>query len=204
MVVVCGVASTMLYVGMNILVPMQWPGYSWISQTISELSAIDAPTRSLWLPLGFLYALLVFAFGLGLQRAPGLNRRTRAIGGLLLIYSVVGLFWPPMHLRGAEPTLTDSLHLVWAAATSALIIAAIVTGTNALGGRFRVYSYVTLGMVLLFGALTAGEAPRIGVGLPTPWIGLWERIAIGAFMLWLAVLAVAVGVHPRRDRVASA
>ena len=46
---VCGILSSLLYVAMTIFVAMQWEGYSSISQTISELSAIGAPTRSLGL-----------------------------------------------------------------------------------------------------------------------------------------------------------
>ena len=46
---VCGILSSLLYVAMTVLVAMQWEGYSSASQTISELSAIGAPTRSLWL-----------------------------------------------------------------------------------------------------------------------------------------------------------
>ena len=42
----CGLAASLLYVAMNVFVPMQWDAYSSFSQTISELSAIDAPTRS--------------------------------------------------------------------------------------------------------------------------------------------------------------
>ena len=43
---ICGIASSLLYVAMNVFVPMQWEGYSSASQTVSELSAIGAPTRS--------------------------------------------------------------------------------------------------------------------------------------------------------------
>jgi hypothetical protein len=51
---VCGILSSLLYVAMNVLVAMEWEGYSSVSQTISELSAIGAPTRSLWvLPAAF-------------------------------------------------------------------------------------------------------------------------------------------------------
>jgi hypothetical protein len=35
----CGVLSSLLYVAMNVFVPMQWPGYSSAAQTVSELSA---------------------------------------------------------------------------------------------------------------------------------------------------------------------
>ena len=49
---VCGILSSLLYIAMNVFVPMQWDGYSSASQTVSELSAIGAPTRSLWAALG--------------------------------------------------------------------------------------------------------------------------------------------------------
>ena len=42
---VSGIVSSLLYVAMNIFVAMQWEGYSSASQTVSELSAIGAPTR---------------------------------------------------------------------------------------------------------------------------------------------------------------
>jgi hypothetical protein len=37
--------------------------------------------------------------------------------------------------------------------------------------------------------LTFVEAPRLQANLPTPWIGLWERVNISVFLLWIAVLA---------------
>ena len=44
-------------------------------------------------------------------------------------------------------------------------------------------------VLLAFGALTFVEAPRLEANLPTPWIGLWERINICVFLLWVVVLA---------------
>ena len=46
---ICGILSSLLYAGMTVFIAMQWEGYSSASQTVSELSAIGAPTRSLWL-----------------------------------------------------------------------------------------------------------------------------------------------------------
>ena len=59
---VCGILSSLLYVAMNVFVAMQWEGYSSVSQTVSELSAIGAPTRSLWVLPGAVYTVLVTAF----------------------------------------------------------------------------------------------------------------------------------------------
>ena len=41
----------------------------------------------------------------------------------------------------------------------------------------------------MFGVLTFLEAPNVDKNLPTPFIGLWERINIAAFMIWLLVFA---------------
>jgi hypothetical protein len=43
---VCGILSSLLYAAMLVVVPIQDASYSSISQTVSELSAIGAPTRS--------------------------------------------------------------------------------------------------------------------------------------------------------------
>jgi len=56
---------------MLVFVAMRWEGYSSASQTVSELSAIGAPTRSLWVPLGAVYTLLVTAFGWGVLVSAG-------------------------------------------------------------------------------------------------------------------------------------
>jgi hypothetical protein len=34
------------------------------------------------------------------------------------------------------------------------------------------------------------EGTRIAANLPTPWIGVWERINIATFMLWVVVFAI--------------
>ena len=110
---ICGILSSLLYVAMNVFVAMQWEGYSSASQTVSELSAIGAPTRSLWVLLGMAYTLLVSAFGWGVWASARRNRALRVVGGLMVAYGFIGLAWPfaPMHLRGAELTLTDTMHL---------------------------------------------------------------------------------------------
>jgi hypothetical protein len=189
---ICGILSSLLYAAMNIFVPMQWEGYSSASQTVSELSALGAPTRSLWVPLGIVYTLLLTAFGWGVRAHARWNRPLRIAGSLMIAQGVIGLFWPPMHLRGTEPTLTDTLHIVWSVATVLLMMLAIGFGAAALGRQFRLYSIATFVIFVVFGTLTGIDGPRIAANLPTPWIGVWERINIAAFMLWVANLALAL------------
>ncbi len=198
-----GVLSSLLYVVMNVVAAVRYPGYDPSSQTVSELSAIGAPTRTLWVSWGVIYDLLVALFGLGVWRAATGNRYLRILGCLLTAYGVLGFFWPPMHLRGVLPSLTDALHIGWAIATVLLMVLAILYGSAALGMTFRLYSLATLAVLLTFGALTAQQSPRIPENLPTPWMGVWERINIGVFLLWIVVLAVTLMKQPAEGSVAS-
>lgn len=185
----CGILASLLYVAMNVFIPMLWPGYSPASQTISELSAIGAPTRPLWVALGVVYTVLVVAFGVGVWTATRGNRRLRIAGALLVCGGIFGYFWPPMHLRGAPVSLTDTLHIVWSMV--ALLVMLLVMGLAAttLGRNFRLFTLATVAIWLVFGTLTSLDGPRVAVNLPTPWIGVWERINAGAYMLWLVVFA---------------
>ena len=133
---VCGILSSLLYAAMNIFVPMMDSSYSSVTQTISELSAIDAPTRPLWVPLGFLYTLLFAVFGWGVWKSAAKNRPLRIAGGLMLMYGVISLAWPfaPMHQRevlaAGGGTLTDTLHLGMGGVSALFMIAAMGFGAG--------------------------------------------------------------------------
>lgn len=186
----CGVLSSVLYVAMNVFIPMQWKEYSVVSQTVSELSAIGAPTRPVWFAWGIVYALLAIAFGWGVWQSAGQNRALRIVGALLLADGIVSLFWPPMHLRGSEMTMTDILHIVFSFVWLTLALLVLSFGVAAFRDGFRLYTIASLALFILFGILTGTEAPGVAKNLPTPRIGIWERINIAVFMLWIAALAV--------------
>ncbi len=99
-----------------------------------------------------------------------------------------------MHLRevlaAGGGTLTDTMHIVFAMVTVLLMLLAIGFGAAAFGKRFRLYSIATMVILFAFGALTIPDAPKIQANLPTPWVGVWERINIGVFLLWVVVLAM--------------
>ena len=84
LLLVCGILSSLLYVAMNVIGAMQFESYSSVSQTVSELFAIGAPSRPLWVALGIVYDLLVIAFGLGVWASAGGKRALRIVGRLLI------------------------------------------------------------------------------------------------------------------------
>src|ERR1051326_2288610 len=100
---ISGILSSLWYMIINIFVPIQYDGYSLSSFTVSELSAIGAPTRQLWDIAVIPYPLLFGIFGWGVLLSAGANKSLIVVGRLILVYSVFNIYWPPMHMRGSEP-----------------------------------------------------------------------------------------------------
>lgn len=189
---VCGIVSSLAYVTADLVAGLSWPAYSFASQTISELSAIGAPTRRIWLAFGIPYDLLLIAFGIGVWGSASGKRGLRVTAALLVAVGVIGSVWPPMHVRGSVTTLTDTLHIVWAGIISLLILLAIGFGAGSFGKRFRWYSIATIAVLLVSGTLTSLYGPRIAANDSTPWVGVFERIDLAGYLVWAIVLAIAL------------
>lgn len=190
---ICGILSSLLYVGTDILAALQWEDYSYTSQSVSELMAIGAPTRSLVVSLFIIYDVLIIAFGLGVWVTDSRKRALRFTGILLIGYGIVGLvtlLFFPMHLRGAEKTISDTMHVTLTGVTVLFILLSIGFGAAMHRKWFRLYSIGTILILLLFGALAALDGPQIAAQLPTPWLGITERINIFAYLFWVLVLAI--------------
>jgi hypothetical protein len=202
---VCGILSSVLYGTM--ITAIRYEGYSPISQVPSELTAIGAPTRPLWMLLGPAYDVLVVAFGVGVWMSANRQGALRVVGGLFVGFGILGgLAWPfaSMHQREVVATggatLSDTLHVILGLMTVLFMLVAIGFGAASFGKGFRLYSILTILILFVFGALTGLDSPRLQANLPTPWIGLWERINIFGFLLWVVVLAI--GLLRVRDAVA--
>lgn len=197
----CGVLSPLLYALADALAGMQWKGYSFRDQTISELGAIGAPSRPLFSILLIVVYLLLLAFGLGVWQSAGASRRIRVVGALLLALAVMALTigqFVPMRLRGSDQGLTGTLHLIEGAAAMVMVVTAMGFAATALDRRFRFYTIATIAVMLAFGAWSGADAPRIEAGLATPWVGVKERIFWYAYQLWFLVLALTLLRQPIR------
>jgi hypothetical protein len=190
---VCGLLSSLVYVGIDQLAAIRHADYhDFASQTISELFARGAPTKPLVDPLFILYDVLTIAFGVGVWMSARGKRALRVAAACLIGIGVAGLPGPwlfPMNLRGVDG---DESHIAGTGVIVLLILVALGFGAFAFGLRFRVFSFATLVTTLAFGALTGFQARGLVTGDPTPWIGVTERICIGAFLVWVAVLAISL------------
>jgi hypothetical protein len=196
----CGIVSTLVYVGFNELGATQWDGYDRLSQAISELSSIGAPSRSVVIPwLAIVYTPLVIAFGVGVWRSAHGDRALQVIGALLIVYGISGPLWLPfpMTLRseieaGATMPLTDVMHIVLSAVSAVTWLGAMGAGVFALGKRFRIFSAVAVAAFLALSTATFLYAPLVAAEEPTPYLGLVERGMFAVFFVWTVVLAMAL------------
>lgn len=191
---ICGILSSMLYVITDVIANFMWSGYSFTDQTVSELFAIDAPSRAVVVLLFIVYALLIYLFGAGVWLSAGSKRALRIAAALIIGKEILGLYctlFAPIHLRGVEGTFSDTLHaIVTGAGVFLFMFPAMIFGAIALGNKFRIYSIVTMVLFVIFGSLAGLQGQALAENLPTPFMGIWERINIYGYMLWIVVLAV--------------
>ena len=196
----CGVVASILYLATDIVTAtFLYPGYDYTSQQVSELSAIGAPTRNLWLMMTIIYDTLVIGFSVGVWMSANDKKSLQAISILLVIFSIIGLVWgffAPMHQRGTVElnTETDVLHIAFAMLQLLVMILFIGIGSTAGGKRFKYYSYLSIIAMLVFGAIVTQQINAIASGQKTPWMGLFERVSVYAPIVWIIVFALIIMV----------
>jgi hypothetical protein len=208
LLLVCGLLSSLLYLATDIVGGLQYDGYSFTSQAISELAAIGAPSKPFVDPLFLAYDVLALVFGIGILReATGRNRALWITSAMLVSYGAIGLAVVvlagpdlfAMHQRGAGSLVTDAPHIIVTGVLVLLLLLAMGFGAFALGNRFRIYSFASLLTLIVFGALTSTFAARLAAGQPTPGMGILERIDVYSALLWLAVLSIALLRRPQSE-----
>jgi hypothetical protein len=196
----CGIVSTLVYVAFNELAATRWDGYSRMSQAISELSSIGAPSRPVLIPwLAIVYTPLVIAFGVGVWRSAHGDRALQVIGALMIAYGISGPLWLPfpMTLRseivaGATMPLADVMHIVLAGISAVTWLGAMGAGAFTSRRRFRIFSAVAVTAFLALTSATFLDAARVAAQEPTPYLGLVERGMFAVFFAWTVVLAIAL------------
>ena len=194
----CGLVYAIAYPIVNdVIAANLYDGYSPTSQAISELSATGAPTHAFLTTVGPVFSLLLVGFGLGIWRSAPHQRSLRVAGAIVIAHGAMSTLWAfaPMSRREAiaagAATTADTWHLVLSGATGLFVAAAVITAGISFGWAFRVYSAVTVVAALVLSMLSA-QVGKIEAGKPTPSMGWLERAGIGAWLLWMAVLAIAL------------
>jgi hypothetical protein len=170
------------------------PGYSHISDTISELFAPGSPNKLFLDVLHAIFAVLLILFGIGLlQFFQGAKRLKRIglVGASLFILmgcvSVATATIFPQDPWGTTVTINGEMHMLLSGVVGLLSIFSILLigiwfYRIKTSPRLGIYSFVTIGLIVISTGLYA-------VSVGGPIMGLTERIAALVGFQWTFTLA---------------
>ena len=190
---ICGIISAILNVCVDIVGIMFWKGYNFISQSISELNAVESPIRQWILPLNALYYGLLIIFGIGVLVLDPKNHFLQLIGLLLIgngLFTLTGIIIYPKYMGESINSINNSKNTIVMAIGVLSILIAIVLGIFAFENWFR---YVSLGIVILFIVLTIVGLfviPTVNPGAILA--GIQERTMVYTYQLWIILLSLAL------------
>ena len=189
-----GVASFLSYLIAVLFAPLAYPGYNWLSQAVSDLSAYDAPSRELWGQLSSVYGTCgIVSVTLACVYVQNRLNRTLRVGIYLFAImnwvSSIGYSMFPLTTSGYAGTFQDIMHIVVTAAVVLLSIASLVT---IMVGGYREKKYRSMAIYASI-CLLSMFIGAIGTGLmPHEYFGAAERFSVFAATAFTAILGLYV------------
>jgi hypothetical protein len=190
----CGMIAPVLFVCMTILGGAIRPGYSHISETMSELFSPGSPNKPLLDTLHTIYAILLVLFGIGMLRFIRGSEQSslQGIAGAFF-YIVMGLVSVttatifPQDPWGSPPTFPGEMHKIMSGIVGLLsMLSMLLVGfwfnRAKIFPGFGTYSFITIGIAILSTGFFVAS-------LGGPLMGLAERIAALVGFLWTFILA---------------
>ena len=177
-----GIAAVIVYIFAVIVGGLLYPGYSHISQDVSQLTSTHSPIRN-FMNIFFFYNILVALFGLGIYRLS--SKKLSRIGGALVItIGLLGLIisWFPVNTRGTAITFTGVAHIVLVSIISLFTVATGFLLWFAYK-KTELVQFAKISLLTGVGFLVTG--PIAAIYVLSPYAGLLERITIGIFLLWM-------------------
>lgn len=191
----CGLLEIVALLSYTVVVvfsPLDYPGYNWMAQAVSDLSAANAPSLRLWNQLSSLYNISILICAMmvcaGIQ---GKGSRLLRSGIYLFTamewISAAGFSMFPLSDSGYAGTFQDKMHILSTILVVLLSIVSlvilIIAGVKRKEYRsFGVFAGIALGMMLV-GALGMNIVPE-------EYFGVVERFSVFAAVGYNAVLGI--------------
>ena len=175
-----GIVSFLSYTVAVIFAPLAYPGYNWMRQAVSDLSAANAPSFVLWSQLSSLYGVAGIACMMMVCVAikGKLNKPLRFgmyLFSLMFWVSTVGFSAFPLSESGiGGATQQDTMHLV---VTGLVVMLSIASLCLIMVGGYRKKRFVSLAVCATI-ALTLMFIGAIGTGVAPPeYFGVFQRFS---------------------------
>lgn len=188
-----GVVALISYTAAVIFAPLAYPGYNWMAQAVSDLSASSAPSQMLWQQLSSLYSVCgIVSVTMVCVFIQDKLTKTLRIGIYLFAImnwiSNVGYAMFPLSDSGNAGAFQDMMHIY--VVTVLVVLLSIVSLIVIMIGGYRNRRYqslavwATIALLLMFaGAIGTNIVPREFFGIP-------ERFSVFAATGFNAVLGL--------------
>jgi hypothetical protein len=194
-----GLVAALLYAATVAVGGLVLSGYDPWNEPISAMTAVGR-TDSGWIAASFvIYNIGVAVYAAAALLRKGVRTGWQVVFALLFGTAIAGLLMGPfaMDAPGSAMTVVGMVHIGLAAFTSLATIA-IVAMSAALwrGEGEQGLSWIALaclGLIVPFGLLAA-----LATANAWPLSGIYERLTIGGFEIWLGVGSVAFARRPGR------
>ncbi len=189
-----GVVSVLLYILHEIVGAMYYPGYNWMSQAVSDLTAINAPSFTVANGLSSVYALFAcLSSVLVCIIIQGKANKCIRLGVYLFAVmnwvSGVGYALFPLSDSGYAGTSQDIMHVY--VVTILVVILSIVSLVLMMVGGFKLdKQYKTLA---IFAAISLGLmflGPISMAVVPIEFFGIVERFSVYSAVVFTAILGM--------------
>ena len=187
-----GVVSFLSYTAAVVFAPLAYPGYNWMAQAVSDLSAANAPSLALWNQLSALYnvceVVCVTVVCIGIQ-----GRKTKLLRSGIYLFAVmewisaVGYRMFPLSDSGYAGTFQDVMHMAVTALVVLLSIVSLVIIIVAGAKSKSCRSYGVCAAVALAMMLVGAMGMKI---VPAAYLGVVERFRVFAATGFNAALGI--------------
>lgn len=190
-----GILALISYVAAMIIAPMAYPGYNWMEQTVSDLSAETAPSRQLWDQVSIFYsagsvvcATCIAIFVSEKKISSKLFRVGIYLFTIMNWISKIGYGMFALSDAGKEiDTFPEIMHMVVTALVVMLSIASLVCLIVAGFKRKEVrgegiWAIIALAMMFM--------GPIGMSAVPPQYFGIFERFSVIAAVGYNAVLGI--------------
>ena len=188
-----GLLALCSYAAAVVFAPSAYPGYDWMAQAVSDLSADDAPSRGLWNQLAAFYgvgsvvcATCVSIFVSEKKPGSGLFRSGIYLFTIMNWVSAVGYAMFPLADGGKEiASLQEIMHIAVTAAVVLLSVVSLLLLIIA-GCRDRKTRSIGIWAAVAFVMMMVGAIGQQAV--PPDRFGIVERFSVFAAVGFNAVL----------------
>ena len=188
-----GVISFLSYIAAMVFSPLAYPGYNWMEQAVSDLSAVGAPSKMLWTQLASLYEIcgVVSITIVCIYVKDNLQNKCLRVGiylfAIMSWISGVGYRMFPLANPDNLGGFQDVMHLV---VTALVVLLSIVSLIVIMVGGYKGHRYVSIAnwalvafLMMFIGAIGTNVVPK-------EYFGIVERFSVLAATGYNAVLGV--------------